>query len=130
MSDENPFVEEFVDEDEDGTESLMSCWKDGSRACSEECVAYEDRIEQDPRYNPCMLINLKRGFNASVALIAKELKRLADFYGGADDDLLRRAVTKFTDEEIKSMRAARERELKEDDRTRAQTEIAPPEIKK
>jgi hypothetical protein len=124
MSDdvENP----FVDEDDDENESLMSCWKDGTRACSEECVAYEDKVEEDHRYNPCMLINMARGAKASVALIAKELKRLGDLHDVAP----KHPFAGYTLEEIEIERQKMITEVKEDEKTRAQTEIAPPEIKK
>lgn len=97
--DENPF-----EEDED-RETLMTCWRDGNRACSEECIAYEDRVEVDPRFNPCMLLNLKRAQNASLAKLATEIKRYNDW----------RAEGKIT--------------IGGNDRATAQTEIEPPEIK-
>lgn len=121
--DENPFEPE---PDDDVEESLVTCWRDGTRPCDVECVAYEDRVEEDSRYNPCMLINLKRGFNASAAGIAKELKRQNDLHDVAP----KHPFAGYTPEEIEIERQKMLKEVKEDEKTRAQTEIAPPEIKK
>ena len=74
MSDEdqNPF------EDEGVVETEQSCWRDSSRLCGDECVAFDDKSLDDPRWNPCLLLNLQRAQAKSHANIAFELKRFND----------------------------------------------------
>jgi hypothetical protein len=77
--------------DEGGEEeSEMYCWKDDTRSCGEDCVAFDVRSLDDSLWNPCLLLNLKRAKAKSLANIATELKRQNDFYEKADEDMLRR----------------------------------------
>lgn len=115
--DQNP----FVDNDE-VLESDQTCWRDAARMCGEDCVAYDDKCESDPRWLPCTLLNLKRAQAKSFANIATELKRLNDRKDAADEEI--RNVLVATNEHA-SKKAASEayaRKLKEMD-------PGPPEIK-
>ena len=67
---ENPFVED------ESSGSEMTCWRDGARYCEDDCVAYEDKCADDPRFFPCVLLNIKRAKAKSFANIAQELKKL------------------------------------------------------
>lgn len=73
MSDENPFAGP-------AEELEQFCWRDAARHCSSECVAYDEKCESDPIWNPCLLLNLKRAQAKSHANIAAEMKRQNDFY--------------------------------------------------
>lgn len=68
---DNPFV---------GEEQEQFCWREPGRPCGVDCVAYDDRCETDPLWNPCLLLNLKRAKAKSLANISMELKRQNDFY--------------------------------------------------
>lgn len=71
--DTNPFL------DNSPGESELTCWKDGARYCADDCVAYEDKCEGDPRFSPCLLLNIQRAQAKSFANIAQELKRHNDW---------------------------------------------------
>lgn len=72
MSDNNPF------EEEPDVELEQTCWRDSSRYCGKECVSYDERCETDPRWTPCLLLNLKRAEAKSYASISLEMKRFND----------------------------------------------------
>ena len=78
MSDENPF--DVVDEE-------LVCWRDSSRLCSSSCVAYQEKCEEDPRFLPCILLNIQRGQAKSFANIATELKRYNDHRDSAYEEM-------------------------------------------
>ena len=70
--DQNPF------EEDDVVEVEQFCWRDSSRLCSGECVAYDEKCEGDARWLPCVLLNTQRAQAKSFANIAAELKRHND----------------------------------------------------
>lgn len=71
--DQNPFVsDDVVDESE------QTCWRDSGRMCGDDCVAYDEKCETDPRWLPCMLLNIQRAQARSFSNIATELKRQND----------------------------------------------------
>lgn len=80
--DRNPF-----DDDENGVESDQTCWRDSTRMCGEDCVAYDDKCEEDPRWLPCTLLNLKRARAKSFSNIAMEMKRYNDHRDSAYQEL-------------------------------------------
>lgn len=43
-----------------------------------ECAAFDERHAVNDGYTPCMLLNIQRGQQRSLALIAQELKRQND----------------------------------------------------
>jgi hypothetical protein len=73
--DRNPF-NDVIEPDE--IESKQICWRNSATLCGEDCVAYDEKCMEDPRWGPCLLLNLKRAKAKSYANIATELKRLND----------------------------------------------------
>lgn len=69
--DDNPFIDEME-------ESEQMCWRDGSRMCGQDCVAYDEKCEDDSRWLPCTLLNIKRAKAKSFSLLAQELRKLND----------------------------------------------------
>ena len=75
MTEENPFTDDLGDD-----EQVIYCWRDTSRACNVDCVAFDERSLGDERFNACILINVKRADSKSLSLIGTQLKRQNDFY--------------------------------------------------
>lgn len=71
----------MIDEElfpDDVEEGVSVCWRDAARACGEDCTAFDDRFEEDPRFRPCLLLNIQRQSSKSYSIIAQELRRLND----------------------------------------------------
>jgi hypothetical protein len=94
--DQNPFVE-----GEEVLESEQTCWKDAARLCGDECVAYDEKCEDNPLWKPCLLLNLKRAQAKSYANIAAELKRLNDALEGAGTSAEKRAAADALAQKLK-----------------------------
>jgi hypothetical protein len=80
MNDENPFVDENALEED---EQVICCWRNISRVCGPDCVAFDERSLNDGRFSACLLINNERTKSralAALATIGHELKRQNDFY--------------------------------------------------
>ena len=70
MADNEEDIEQPQD-DPDGPE--LGCWMNFSRICGEDCVAYDERSIADPRFNPCIMLNVGRSIMASLAGLEKAL---------------------------------------------------------
>lgn len=79
---QNPFEEgEAVEEEE------MICWKDSTRVCGPDCVAFDERSIGQSTLTSCWLINLGRSAAKNLSTLAdgvvgisKQLSRQNDFY--------------------------------------------------
>ncbi len=80
--DQNPFDGDDVIEEEE-----QFCWRDSSRLCGKECVAYDEKCEGDSRWLPCILLNIQRAQAKSFANIATELKRYNDRKDTSDEEM-------------------------------------------
>lgn len=80
MNEENPFAGP-------AEELEQFCWRDAARHCSSECVAYDEKCEADPIWNPCILINIQRAQAKSFANIAAEMKRVNDKKDASDEEI-------------------------------------------
>jgi hypothetical protein len=118
MSDEdhNPF-------DGDGvTETEQSCWKDSSRLCGDECVAFDEKSFEDPRWAPCLLLNIQRAQAKSHANIAAELKRQNDMQEAVIDQAVEASDEALSSAKKRAEAEAYAKKVKEMD-------PGPPEIK-
>lgn len=126
MADENPFVQE-----EDGSQDQY-CWRDGSRMCQGECVAYDDRCQADPVWSPCILLNIQRAQAKSHANLAAELKRYNDIKQ-EEKDKIREAFSHIKPELVTEPGERRNFASKEEAEAYAQKlkemDKPPPEIK-
>ena len=90
MTEENPFTDDLGDD-----EQVIYCWRDTSRACNVDCVAFDERSLGDERFNACILINIKRADSKSLSMIGTQLKRHTDleekssqrFYTPSDEEV-------------------------------------------
>lgn len=80
--DQNPFAE-----GEEVLENEQTCWRDAAKLCGDDCVAYDEKCEDNPLWKPCLLLNLERAKAKSYANIAAELKRFNDRQAAGDEDL-------------------------------------------
>ena len=71
-------IEEDLFSGEGEEEGVSVCWRDAARACGEDCTAFDDRFEEDPRFLPCLLLNIQRQQAKSFSRLAQELKNLND----------------------------------------------------
>jgi len=79
MSVENPFLDRVVEveEAEEGNETALFCWKDTTRGCGPDCVAFEERCQEDQRFSPCILLNVRRQEAKALSAIAVELQAMS-----------------------------------------------------
>jgi hypothetical protein len=78
MSEENPFEDPPEIDDMEVEEVGLVCWRESGRVCGPDCPAFEEKSIEEPLWNCCILINLRRAQAKSFANIAAELKRLND----------------------------------------------------
>lgn len=76
---DNPFVD-LEEVDGDSEEELIFCWKNSNRACSPDCVAFDERALDDDRFSSCIMINVKRADSKALATIGAQLKRQNEAY--------------------------------------------------
>jgi hypothetical protein len=67
-------MSENDDEGEDQNEEqvqVLGCWLEHIRICGPDCVAFDERSTSDPRFNPCMVLNVGRSVMVSLAGLDK-----------------------------------------------------------
>jgi hypothetical protein len=81
----NPFLERPDEHAETGDE--LYCWMPSNdhRECNGACVAYDERALQDPRVDPCKVLNAIRQIGGSVAAAAKTLTSATTLKQKEDD---------------------------------------------
>ena len=70
---ENPFIDPDVMAEDEELEEALICWKDSSRVCGPDCVAYDPMSDSDMRFFSCVLINNDRALAKSVLRLSKAL---------------------------------------------------------
>lgn len=83
--------DELFEQEPEVDEELAVCWRDNNRACGDDCVAFDDRIEEDPRYRPCIVLNVYRQQSNALANLANAIKALA----GPSSDEMAKVMKQF-----------------------------------
>lgn len=62
---------ELEEQEEEKKDPELGCWMNLARICGPDCVAFDDRSWNDPRFNPCIALNVGRSIMVSLAGIDK-----------------------------------------------------------
>lgn len=81
MTEDAQFEDDLQDDPdvEDVSETTMMCWKETTRVCGGDCVAFDERSMRDPRFSLCIVLNSERQQAVSLAGIKSQLQRQCDF---------------------------------------------------
>lgn len=64
--------------------SNVVCWISYLRVCTEECAAWDDRAQENPKYSSCLVLNLARALTGHAGAIKRVVAHSSELAPGAD----------------------------------------------